>query len=191
MAYTLFEPRTSPSVQEVATKLVKRARLSDAAVISIIIPLVMLSILSLAVVSYVIRRYLACRREKKQTAHEASLEAPTPPPLAERRQSNWARQNSNVLWSMYINDDDLRRQFAQPSKDSRLYSIGSVSTLGPLDTVSTSVTVEHDEKPEELNKDSAKIAVDRLSTPRRATCANVQGQRSVGFGRRKLSLTTS
>ena len=53
-----------------------------------------------------------------------------------RKQSDWARQNSNVLWSMYIEEDDLKAQFALPRK-SRLFSIGSVSTIDhgrcPLD----------------------------------------------------------
>lgn len=47
--------------------------------------------------------------------------------VTERKQSNWARKDSNVLWSMYIEEDDLRSQFSLPAK-SRLCSIGSVST---------------------------------------------------------------
>ncbi|EXJ85412.1 hypothetical protein A1O1_05776 [Capronia coronata CBS 617.96] len=47
--------------------------------------------------------------------------------VAEREPSDWARKNSNVLWSMYIEEDDLKSQFSLPTK-SRLFSIGSVST---------------------------------------------------------------
>ena len=103
---------------------------------------------------------------------------------------------------MYINDDDLRAQFSKPSKDSRMFSIGSVSTVGPLDTPAgrPSVVVEHDEKPAALNKveePTTKSAWEKLAdiVPRRATCANVQVQGndaaagSGGLGRRKLSLT--
>ena len=54
----------------------------------------------------------------------------------ECKQSDWARKDSNVLWSMYLEDDDLKSQFAMPRKP-RLFSIGSVSTLDegrcPLD----------------------------------------------------------
>ncbi|ETI28481.1 hypothetical protein G647_00930 [Cladophialophora carrionii CBS 160.54] len=50
--------------------------------------------------------------------------------------SDWARKDSNVLWSMYITEDDLKAQFAVSPK-SRLFSIGSVSTIDhakcPLD----------------------------------------------------------
>jgi len=76
--------------------------------------------------SAVIAPKLAARRSK--AAQETQ-------PTSSRRQStvNWARKDSNVLWSMYINEDDLKSQFAQPSKDSRLFSIGSISTIGPLD----------------------------------------------------------
>ncbi|EXJ64539.1 hypothetical protein A1O7_00875 [Cladophialophora yegresii CBS 114405] len=53
-----------------------------------------------------------------------------------RTPSDWARKDSNVLWSMYIAEDDLRAQFTLSPK-SRLFSIGSVSTVDharcPLD----------------------------------------------------------
>jgi hypothetical protein len=45
--------------------------------------------------------------------------------MTQRKPSDWARQNSNVLWSMYIEEDDLKAQFSAPS---RLFSIGSFST---------------------------------------------------------------
>ncbi|KAJ9642146.1 hypothetical protein H2204_002515 [Knufia peltigerae] len=55
-----------------------------------------------------------------------------------RRQIDWARQNSNnnVVWSTHMGDDDLRAQFAAPSRLSRLFSIGSLSSENgrcPLD----------------------------------------------------------
>jgi len=58
----------------------------------------------------------------------------TPPPpsqatnMTEINPSDWARQNSNVLWSTYIGEDDLRAQFAGPSRISRLFSIGSLAS---------------------------------------------------------------
>ena len=182
---------------------VKRV-ISDSTLISIVIPLVILSIFTVTASSFFIQRYItqraAARREKEESG------APTPPPLAERRPSDWARQNSNVLWSMYINDDDLRAQFSKPSKDSRLFSIGSVSTVGPLDTLPVgrpSVLVEHDEKPIALNQKetvtAAKPDDEKVykTIPRRATYANLQTQRVNGrgwlggFGKRKTSLTTA
>ncbi|KAJ4511591.1 hypothetical protein HRR83_004371 [Exophiala dermatitidis] len=45
----------------------------------------------------------------------------------QRKPSDWARKDSNILWSMYIEEDDLKSQFSMPPK-SRLFSIGSVST---------------------------------------------------------------
>lgn len=47
--------------------------------------------------------------------------------MTERKTSDWARQDSNVLWAMYIEEDDLKSQFATPSK-SRLFSIGSLAS---------------------------------------------------------------
>jgi len=63
-----------------------------------------------------------------------------------RKQNDWLRKNSNVIWSTYIEEDDLKSQFALPR--SRLFSIGSVSTVEegrcPLDnqTSSTGATTQ-------------------------------------------------
>lgn len=57
-------------------------------------------------------------------------------PMKERRDSNWLRRHSEALWTDYIEQDNLKSPFSQPSK-SRMFSIGSVSTLDtgrcPLD----------------------------------------------------------
>ncbi|KAL2405835.1 hypothetical protein ABEF95_002160 [Exophiala dermatitidis] len=47
--------------------------------------------------------------------------------VIQRKPSDWARKDSNILWSVYIEEDDLKSQFSMPPK-SRLFSIGSVST---------------------------------------------------------------
>jgi hypothetical protein len=172
----------------------------ESTLISIIIPLVILCIFAVSVAGFFVRKMYTQRLE----ARKADEEAPTPPPLAERP-SNWARQNSNVLWSMYINDDDLRAQFSKPSKDSRLFSVGSVSTIGPMDLPATrpGIVVEHDERPAALNqmegmedhKDQDGF-VSAKTTGRRSTFANTLTQ-SVKLGglaermeRRNMSLTT-
>lgn len=53
--------------------------------------------------------------------------------LTRRPSDLWSRKNSNVLFASYITDEDLRAQFEKPGHGRRLFSIGSVSTLGPLD----------------------------------------------------------
>ncbi|KAL6240341.1 hypothetical protein RBB50_012745 [Rhinocladiella similis] len=45
-----------------------------------------------------------------------------------RRQIDYAGQNSTVVWSTHMGDDDLRAQFAAPSRLSRLFSVGSLSS---------------------------------------------------------------
>jgi hypothetical protein len=200
MAPVALFPIAQTTARSEAPHLFKRT-MPETTLISLIILLVIATILLLAATSFFIRRWLT-NRQLARHEKEAN-EAATPPPLAERRQSNWARQNSNVLWSMYINDDDLRAQFSQPRKDSRLFSIGSVSTVDgrcPLDTGRPSVAVEHDEKPASLNPsvEAAKAADERVpvpprSTARRATYANVQTQKGNGWfgglGKRKMSAT--
>ena len=188
----------APHTVEQVTPPVAKRLIAESTLISIIIPLVILTILTTATASFFVRRAWNKRQESKL---EKAAEAPTPPPLAERRQSNWARQNSNVLWSMYINDDDLRAQFSKPSKDSRLFSIGSVSSVGPMDTTTArpSVVIEHDEKPAALNKATQPrgSTLEKVlpSKPRRATCDSVEKQDVSGkawlggLGRRRTSVT--
>ncbi|KAJ9608926.1 hypothetical protein H2200_006697 [Cladophialophora chaetospira] len=57
-------------------------------------------------------------------SEKSQIEEVTP----ERKQSDWLRKNSNVLWSWHIEEDDLKAQFAVSPK-SRTFSIGSVSTV--------------------------------------------------------------
>ena len=86
-----------------------------------------------------------------------------------------------------------------------MFSIGSMSTVGPLDIPSINtgrpgVTVEHDEKPQALNM-MEEIDLNRAEkgarpTIRRATCTDAQNQENKGsawsgVGRRKASLTTA
>ncbi|KIV80493.1 hypothetical protein PV11_07991 [Exophiala sideris] len=81
-----------------------------------------------------------------------------------RKTSDWARQNSNILWSMYIQEDDLRAQFSAPSKLSRLFSIGSVSTdhgRCPLDR-RPSVIVEDGLDPLIEEKNVAEVDIGEL-----------------------------
>ena len=91
-----------------------------------------------------------------QSPHpEISKEDPAQP----RRQSDWLRKNSNVLWSMYFEDDDLKAQFGPPT--SRLYSIGSVSTVDngrcPLDRGALNA---HDiEKQQNICKDPSRLEI--------------------------------
>ena len=40
--------------------------------------------------------------------------------------TQWPRKDSDVLWSMYITDDELAKQFHWSRRPSRLFSIGSV-----------------------------------------------------------------
>ncbi len=104
---------------------------------------------------------------------------------------------------MHINDDDLHAQFSKPSRDSRLFSIGSMSSVCPMDVSSgrPPVVLEHDEKSAALDKitqhkETTSEEVLR-SKPRRATCDSVQKQDVGGkgwlggLGRRRTSLTAA
>lgn len=133
----------------------------------IVIILTILTILVLSTLAYVVRRlwlYLRCRRTGNAEEKNG------------RKDSNWARKNSNVLWSIYPDEDDLRRQFSRPSKCSRMFSIGSVSTLGPLDKVA-----EAERKPSVDGCDALKHragyepeGTPTKTLPRRNTAPNVQ-----------------
>lgn len=48
---------------------------------------------------------------------------------------NWARKDSNVLWSAYFTEDDLKSQFSRkPSQMSRIFSVGTLdSGIDPLE----------------------------------------------------------
>ena len=79
-------------------------------------------------------------KQSMQRVHET---ATAPPPIIEEHKpsittvanSNWARKDSNVLWSAYFCEDDLKSQFGRkPSQMSRLYSVGSIeSDVCPLE----------------------------------------------------------
>lgn len=98
------------------------------------------AIIVLSVISTVLFFSMACVLVKVIAAQLASrsakLSPKDTPATKECKASDWARKNSNVLWSVYIEEDDLKSQFGLPAK-SRLFSIGSVSTVDhdrcPLD----------------------------------------------------------
>ncbi|EXJ70536.1 uncharacterized protein A1O5_06606 [Cladophialophora psammophila CBS 110553] len=115
-------------------QLVSRALPSDSLIAAIVVLSVISALLFVSIV------FLLVGIWKKATAKRNSSPPPEAPQphgtISERKQSDWARKNSNVLWSMYIEEDDLNAQFAVSPK-SRLFSIGSVSTVDqgrcPLD----------------------------------------------------------
>lgn len=88
--------------------------------------------LTIAGIGYIIVRI--CRRVTPSDNLEAGVQQICP--MEERRERNWLRRHSAALWSDYIEQDDLKSAFSQPSM-SRMFSIGSVSTLDagrcPLD----------------------------------------------------------
>ncbi|KIX96969.1 uncharacterized protein Z520_07083 [Fonsecaea multimorphosa CBS 102226] len=107
-------------------QLVSRALPSES-LVSAIIVLSVISTLLLGSMVFVLARIW------KQVVAKRISSVPSQAPknesgISERKQSDWARKNSNVLWSMYIEEDDLKAQFAVSPK-SRLFSIGSVSTV--------------------------------------------------------------
>jgi hypothetical protein len=67
-------------------------------------------------------------RLAKRTESHPSVQGQDHVTTAGLTQTDWARKNSNVLWSLYIEEDDLQAQFPLSPK-SRLFSIGSVSSL--------------------------------------------------------------
>ncbi|OQV02796.1 hypothetical protein CLAIMM_07932 [Cladophialophora immunda] len=107
-------------------RLVSRALPSE----SLIAAIIVLSVISTLLFGSMV--FLLGRIWKQVRAKGASTHASDAPKsqsgISERKQSDWARKNSNVLWSMYIEEDDLKAQFAVSPK-SRLFSIGSVSTV--------------------------------------------------------------
>ncbi|KIW77905.1 hypothetical protein Z517_07738 [Fonsecaea pedrosoi CBS 271.37] len=115
-------------------RLVTRSLTSESLVAAIIV----LSVISTLLLGSMV--FLLARIWKQVVAKRASSHPPETSKNhntnSERKQSDWARKNSNVLWSMYIEEDDLKAQFAVSPK-SRLFSIGSVSTVDqgrcPLD----------------------------------------------------------
>ncbi|KIW15510.1 hypothetical protein PV08_05556 [Exophiala spinifera] len=65
---------------------------------------------------------------------------------ARSKQSDLAAQNNIVIWSTHMGDDDLRSHFAAPSRLSRLFSIGSLSSeygRCPLDQSVSPATGDH------------------------------------------------
>jgi len=92
------------------------------------------TIIVLAIVSTLLlgsMLFLLARIWKKAIAGKMASRSPPVPndagSMTGRKPSDWARKDSNVLWSGYIEEDDLKSQFAWPSK-SRLFSIGSASS---------------------------------------------------------------
>ncbi|EXJ79621.1 hypothetical protein A1O3_07900 [Capronia epimyces CBS 606.96] len=116
------------------------------------------AILVLAIISVVFFLsvlFVLARIWKQMVARKlASRAAEAVGAVVERKTSDWARKNSNVLWSMYIQEDDLKTQFSLPPK-SRLFSIGSASSdnehdhgICPLD--------RHTSDADETNKNKTK-----------------------------------
>ena len=107
----------------------KRDSMAPGSLIGIVIMLTILTILVLSTFAYVIRRiWLSISRRRNGTPEQTDV-------ANKDSQNNWARKGSNILWASYINDNDLHSQFnfSRASKCSRMFSIGSVSTVGPLD----------------------------------------------------------
>ena len=113
--------------------LSRRATPSDSMILTIVIMSIGSALLLVSTVwlSFRLWKKVIARRNDSQMSEKPQNEISVPG----RKQSDWARKNSNVLWSMYIEEDDLKAQFALSPK-SRLFSIGSVSTVDgrcPLD----------------------------------------------------------
>ncbi len=114
--------------------LLRRTLPSEPLIATVIVVSVMSTLLLASVVFLVSRmwRRAAASSVDSQPSEKPQVSAES----SGRRPSDWARQNSNVLWSMYIEEDDLKTQFPVSPK-SRLFSIGSVSTVDhgrcPLD----------------------------------------------------------
>ena len=94
------------------------------------------SALLLATLIYLIVRTIQRRRAlaKQQSTTSASAQPNHKSPSmtglpGSRRQSHWARKDSNVLWSMYMTDEDLAKQFSLGRKLSRMFSIGSTGSI--------------------------------------------------------------
>ena len=194
-------------ISSATSKLAKRT-VSDPSVIGVIVIFALLATAVFITAIYVLRRvWMTVIGPKLASRRNKALEGQSPPPT-ERRESHWARKNSNVLWSMYINDDDLAKQFARPCrKDSRLFSVGSVSTLGPLDTIpGPGPAIEEKATGSDGAKDGADVrsrpAFEPETTPtkslppvpRRATHGSTQHKASHSFDaaeRRKISLASA
>lgn len=105
--------------------LLRRIIPSESLIATVIVLSVMSTLVLASVVFLLSRmwRKAVVSRIESQPSEKVRASAAT----SGRRPSDWARQNSNVLWSMYIEEDDLKTQFPISPK-SRLFSIGSVST---------------------------------------------------------------
>ena len=192
-----------------ATSNLARRTVSDPSVIGLIVVFALLAAAIFITTIVVLRRVWVTVISPKLASRRSKAPEGQSPPPTDRRESHWARKNSNVLWSMYINDDDLAKQFARPHrKDSRLFSVGSVSTLGPLDTVSgPGPAIEEKASGTDGAKEGADVrsraAFDPETTPtktlpplpRHATYGSTQAHRaSHSFDaaeRRKMSLASA
>lgn len=92
--------------------------------------LIILTILVLSTFAYVIRRiWLSISLRRNGTSQQTDVPK-------QDGQSGWARKGSNILWASCINNNDLHSRFNfRESTDSRIFSIGSVSTVRPLDKI--------------------------------------------------------
>lgn len=100
--------------------------------------IILLAIYVILLVGLLWRKLRWNKAEDKQPRATAETD-----PDMSRKPSDWSHKNSNVIWSTYIEEDDLKSQFALPK--SRLFSIGSVSTVEdgrcPLDNQPSSTGV--------------------------------------------------
>lgn len=164
-------PSQFEATKRAVTSMRKR-ELETSSLVGIVITFTILTVIVLCIIAYMIRRlwvYLSRRRINKSSKASSTADG-------ERRDSNWARKDSNVLWSVFIDDDDLRKQFARPSKCSRMFSIGSISTLGPLDKVADTedklATNEHENVRNRVGHEYETTPTKTI--PRRGTAPNLQ-----------------
>jgi hypothetical protein len=141
-----------------------------------IIVLSIISFLLLLSTIYILYRLYASIRSTKRAASTLRLSEKLAE-SADRKQSDWLRKDSNVLWAGYIGDEDLTRQFGAgfgfPAK-SRLFSVGSVSSVGGYG--------EGDEGRCPLDTSARKVSV----APDPKVCPDIAEEENLGAGREKL-----
>lgn len=148
-------------------RLLRRTVASHSLIATIVVLSVASTLLVATATFLLVKIWKTCIAGKTEPQPTVTLEKHGAP--SERRQSDWARKNSNVLWSMYIDDDDLKAQFAMSPK-SRLFSIGSVSTVDqgrcPLDRRQSHVNPLSQHKVVKENHSNAEDTIDlRNRTP--------------------------
>ena len=98
-------------------------------VISAVSALLLATLVYLTIRTIQRRRAIAKQPSTTDTSVKPNHKSPSMTNLpGSRRQSHWARKDSNVLWSMYVTDEDLAKQFTWGRKLSRMFSIGSIGS---------------------------------------------------------------